>query len=1344
MTDYLLWDVILNCDSPVPTRVIEGLSFKSLDQIHERLQKLISKLEILGESLSQEDINLNLKIYEAEVKSSSSASTSRQNIAFESSQTTDNTNEPVSAVANVFAASVKIPVSALPNVDTLSNDVIYYFFACQSNSPQLDNDDLKQIEVDDLKEMDLKWPSVKSVETSILAANHETTIPKPKSHGNSRNRKACFVLLTKSKLVPLTAARQVTNVVSPTNVTRPRQAKTVATKPYSPPRRNINHKPSPKASTFPPKGNWVWKPKCPILDHVSRNTNALITLKRFDYNDALGRSKVLVTKPQNKTPYELLLGRTPSIGLMRPFGCPVTILSTLDPLGKFNGKANEGFLAGYSVSSKAFRVFNSKTHIVQETLHINFLENKPNVVGSGPTWLFDIDTLTKTMNYQPVTAGNQSNPSACIQEQFDAKKAGEENVQQYVLFPLWSSGSKNPQNTNDDATFGDKKHEFEGEKPESEVYVSPSSKFEDFSNNSINEVNADDYPVLAVGIEDPDYPDKIYKVVKALYGLHQAPRSWYETLATYLLENGFQRGKIDQTLFIKKQKVDILLVQIYVDDIIFDGKLASTPIDTEKPLLKDPDVAYSDSDYAGASLDRKSTAGGCQFLGCRLISWQCKKHTVVATSSTEANLVRNVDSSTKFYMYPQFLQLMIRAQVGDLSSHSTKYSSLALKQKVFANMRRVEKGFYGVERPLFEGMIVAQQADDVADEGAAGVDVDTSQVIPTPPPSPNAQPPSPQQQPQPSQPSHDVEISMDLLHTLLETCTTLTRRVKHLEQDKIAQTLEITKVESSKDTIMDDVSKQEEIIANMDADEDVTLKDVAAVANIDVDEDVTLKDVAAVAKEVEVEKADEIEKNANDDELEPAELKEVVEVVTTAKLMTEVVTAASATITAATTPITAATLTATPSATGRRKGVVIRDPEETATPSIIIHSEPKSKDKGKGIMVEEPKPLKKQAQIKQDDAYARELERKPQTEAQARKNMMIYPRNMAGFKMDYFKGMSYNDIRSIFEKYFNSNVAFLEKTKEQMEEEDNKALKRASESQAKKAERSISWMKSKGQKLETVRIPWSAYHNIYNYTDDLASREKISTNKIYFGSNAQQCQIKDAKANIGIFVGYTPAKKAFIIYNKRTQIIIETIHVTFDKLTTLASEQFSSGPGLQCITPATSSLGLVPNTVSQQHCIPPNRDDWDHLFQPMFDEYFNPPTISVSPVPVAVAPRAVDLVDSLVSTSIDQDAPSTSIPSTLEQEHSRSISQGSSSNVLQIYTLFEHLRGTKDHPIANVIEYPSRSVSTRKKLQIDTMWCFFDAFLTSVEPKNFKQAIIERSWIDAMQEEINEIKRIQV
>ncbi|GJX45818.1 putative ribonuclease H-like domain-containing protein [Tanacetum coccineum] len=222
------------------------------------------------------------------------------------------------------------------------------------------------------------------------------------------------------------------------------------------------------------------------------------------------------------------------------------------------------------------------------------------------------------------------------------------------------------------------------------------------------------------GFEDPDFPDRVYKVEKALYGLHQAPRAWYETLSTYLLDNGFLKKGRQLTRPIHQNDKGILLtVQVYVDDIIFvatkkelcihlrkfrfyRSHTASTPWKTQKPLLKDEDgeevdvhmyrsmigslmyltpsrpgimfevcacaryqvnpkvshlhgqpklglwypkdspfdlVAYTDSDYARASLDRKSTTGGCQFLGCRLISWQCKKQTVVANSTTEAEYV---------------------------------------------------------------------------------------------------------------------------------------------------------------------------------------------------------------------------------------------------------------------------------------------------------------------------------------------------------------------------------------------------------------------------------------------------------------------------------------------------------------------------------------------------------------------------------------------------------------------------------------------------------------------------------------------------------------------------------
>ncbi|GJS62801.1 ribonuclease H-like domain-containing protein [Tanacetum coccineum] len=107
--------------------------------------------------------------------------------------------------------------------------------------------------------------------------------------------------------------------------------------------------------------------------------------------------------------------------------------------GKFDGKADKGFFVGYSINSKAFRVFNSRTRIVEENLHVQFSENTPNIVGSGPNWLFDIDVLTKSMNYKPVVAGNQSNGNAGTKACDDAGKARMETIpsKDYILLPLW-------------------------------------------------------------------------------------------------------------------------------------------------------------------------------------------------------------------------------------------------------------------------------------------------------------------------------------------------------------------------------------------------------------------------------------------------------------------------------------------------------------------------------------------------------------------------------------------------------------------------------------------------------------------------------------------------------------------------------------------------------------------------------------------------------------------------------------------------------------------------------------------------------------------------------------------
>nr|GEW51172.1 hypothetical protein [Tanacetum cinerariifolium] len=450
------------------------------------------------------------------------------------------------------------------------------------------------------------------------------------------------------------------------------------------------------------------------------------------------QNRVLVVKPHNKTPYELLRGRTHALSFIRPFGCHVTILNTLDHLEKFDGKYDDGFFVGYSLNSKAFRVYNLKTRKVKENLHIRFLEDKPSITGNGSKWLFDIDVLTKLMNYVPVVAGTNSNDFLGTEESIGEGHSSKEkgSSQDYIVMPLWKDGllfdstSKNARNDEPQSSSDVEHKDDEGVNEQSETNNQEKFKnsTQDTVGSSINTASTNDdtevdmsnitttyqvptttntrihkdhvigdvqsgvltrsklkptnkqgfisvvyegkthvdlntclfacflsqieptrvakarsnpawveamqeellqfklqkgytqeegidydevfapvarikairlflayalfvgfmvyqmdvksaflygkieeevYVCQPLGFEDLDHHDKVYKVVKALYGLHQAPRAWYETLAKYLLGHGFHRGKIDQTLFIKRQKEDILLVHVYIDDIIF-------------------------------------------------------------------------------------------------------------------------------------------------------------------------------------------------------------------------------------------------------------------------------------------------------------------------------------------------------------------------------------------------------------------------------------------------------------------------------------------------------------------------------------------------------------------------------------------------------------------------------------------------------------------------------------------------------------------------------------------------------------------------------------------------------
>nr|GEX39756.1 hypothetical protein [Tanacetum cinerariifolium] len=371
-----------------------------------------------------------------------------------------------------------------------------------------------------------------------------------------------------------------------------------------------------------------------------------------------------------------------------------------------------------------------------------------------------------------------------------------------------------------------------------------------------------------------------------------------------------------------------------------------------------------------------------------------------------------------------------------------------------------------------------------------------SQVQQTPPKSPQVQPPSPLPQPQQA-----ADFPMSLLQEAIDACVALTRRVKHLEYDKVAQALEITKLKRkvknlekrNKGRMIAEMDQDDAVVLMDDKEEDKKIKE----AKVDESAQVQGRQAESHAKiyKIDMDHANKV-LSMQEDETKPGDVQEVLDVVTTAKLITEVVTAASETVTAASAIVSSdepqvpvATLIAAPvriavAPSRRRKGVIIRDPKEELTTSIIIPAETKSKYKGKGILVEEPKPLKKKQQIEQDKQFTRKLhaelnkdidwdeaidhvklkakedlavkryqamKRKPQTKAQARKNMMMYLKNVVGFKLDYFKGMSYDDIRPIFKAKFNSNVDFLLKTKEQMEEEENRVLQTINETPAQKA-----------------------------------------------------------------------------------------------------------------------------------------------------------------------------------------------------------------------------------------------------------------------------------------------------
>nr|GEV11291.1 putative ribonuclease H-like domain-containing protein [Tanacetum cinerariifolium] len=610
---------------------------------------------------------------------------------------------------------------------------------------------------------------------------------------------------------------------------------------------------------------------------------------------------------------------------------------------------------------------------------------------------------------------------------------------------------------------------------------------------------------------------------------YQAPRAWYETLANYLLSNGFHRGKIDQTLFIKRQNGDILLVQVYVDDIIFgstkkelcnkferlmkdsfqmsymgeltfflglqvkqkddgifisqdkyvtevlrkfnfsDVKTASTPVEMEKPLVKDangvdvdvhlyrsmigslmylttsrPDiidspfelVAYIDSDYAGASLDRKSTTGGCTAclpnttifkelaqIGAKTIAWNKFSSTMASAIICMANnqkfnfskyilnnMVKNLEAGVKFYMFSSFVQVFVNHQLGDMSRHKGIFVNPSLTKKIFANMKRVGTCFSRAITPLFETMMRKKKSRRKQRKAIE---------VPHTEPQAEERVPTPSNDPLPSEESQEAR----------EKEKSRTSGLKRFY--KVGLSARIVSSDEKGLGDQEDASKQGRI-AEIDADEDLSLIDETAQAQGRMDEEdlFGVHDLDGDEVFVDVTTGENVEQDTKFAKKEVSTVAD--EVVTTVESVEG--------ITAATTPqiskddvTLAQTLIEIKAAKPRARGVIVKEPSEFRTTSSLQSSQlSQAKDKDKGIMIEPEKPLKKKDQIAFDEEVARKLD--AQMKAKMEKEERIErEKDEANRAQKDFKGKNFDVIKKMFDKVYKRVNTFMAMDSEGME-----------------------------------------------------------------------------------------------------------------------------------------------------------------------------------------------------------------------------------------------------------------------------------------------------------------------
>nr|GEV97615.1 putative ribonuclease H-like domain-containing protein [Tanacetum cinerariifolium] len=1056
--DYALWDVIENGNFFNPLPRITNNADESLDSIFNRLQKIVSQLAILGENISQEDLNMkflrslpaewnthvvvwrnkpdletmsfddlynNFKIVRQEVKRTiTSSSTSRsQNMDFLSIPGSTNKVDTATKELRTVSTSVST-VSAHDSTANLSDATIYAFLANQPNESQLESRKYAKESRQLKKDCDCGRYIFQSKATVAIDG-------------------ACFYW------------SYMADDEVPTNM---------ALMAFS------------DSEFYEIKGikRELGNARTPQQNKVAERKNRTLI--------EAARTMVLVTKPNNKTPYELLIGRTPIISFMRPFGCPVTILNTLDHLGKFDGKSDEGFLVGYSINSKVLEytiaelrsldVPSSHEEVVsspkddagkKSTIEPTCLEeSKSDDLGSLDQQIKSTDNSDNTnstynFNTASLTVNTASNKDGIFQRTY-----GEWNFStpiivnadgSYVSHPAPIDDFSKMPNLQDTRIFDDvcddkdegaeadynnletvipvspirstrihKDHPKEkiiGKALDDERWVeamqeellqfkllnvwtlvdlphgkraigtkwvyrnkryqrgiivrnkarlvaqghrqkegidydevfAPVARIEAIrlflayasfmyfivyqmyvkSGFLYGTIEKEVYVSQPLGFVDPEFPDRVYKVEKALYGLHQALRVWYETLSNYLLENRFRRGSIGKTLFIKKIKNNILLVQVfqmssireltffpglqveqrkdgiflsqdkYVCDILkkfgFSSvKSASTPMETHKPLSKDSDstyvdvhlywsmigslmyltssrpdimfavcacsrfqvqpkishmhavkrifrylkgqltlglwyfkdsplelISYLDSDYAGASLDRKSITGGCQFLGIELKGYFLNDgyDDLVQHADKKELAIPGQMTTGKEFSNPLMADEAVNQEEGgrveraittDASLEDTGGSPR--HQETIGGTPAHTRSKRVLEQPNDPPFLEGHTSGN--GDGRLEENIELTDVVPKPYDSPLTSGYTPR--------SDEGRIT---LAELMETCTTLTNRVTQLENE-LSTTKRSSKVIHSSDEKGPNVHitgslKQGSIIKEMDKNENINL-----------------------------------------------------------------------------------------------------------------------------------------------------------------------------------------------------------------------------------------------------------------------------------------------------------------------------------------------------------------------------------------------------------------------------------------------------------------------------------------------------------------------------------------